>query len=560
MKIGAKIKFHSIIVAVSAALIATIMVATLARWSSKNALEHLAKEHVISVRDIKKSQVEHYFILLSKQLLTFSRDSMVHDAMRDFKSAFYAHAKELDETSFRKSVIQNYLKEYATEYQRVNGGRHIDPRSLINMSDETSFGLQYQYIFANPNAVGQKDELVDTKSGTQYNKVHQKYHPLLKRFKEEFGYYDLFLVDDVTGDIVYTIEKELDFTTSLKDGVFKNTGLGQVFKRANSATDPNYVTVSDFASYLASYDEKAAFIASPIVTEAGEKLGILILQMPVDVINTIMTNDQKWQDAGLGKTGESILVGQDYYLRSLSRFLIENPEEYFKTLKKIGYSEQVISTMAATGTNIGLQKAKTVGTEAAFQGIENFAFFKDYRGKEVLGAFAPLDIAGLNWVIVAKIDKDEAFAPVASLTYKIILFSLGVMVLVALLAVVLSKPLSATISKPIEQFTQMIESLAESMDLTRRIESNSYDELGAMAESLNLLVTQFQKTCQETIQSTERLLETAQRLRTMGNESELDFGTIQESGQNIEEMSDRLSQLSRQFKIFEDEAERQSDW
>ncbi len=32
------------------------------------------------------------------------------------------------------------------------------------------------------------------------------------------GYYDLFLIDIETGDIVYTVTKETDFATNLNDG------------------------------------------------------------------------------------------------------------------------------------------------------------------------------------------------------------------------------------------------------------------------------------------------------------------------------------------------------
>ena len=50
-----------------------------------------------------------------------------------------------------------------------------------------------------------------------------------------------------------------------------------------------------------------------------------------------MTGNFQWEKDGLGKTGETILVGSDYLMRSQSRFLVENPEEYFKELEKKTY-------------------------------------------------------------------------------------------------------------------------------------------------------------------------------------------------------------------------------
>ena len=45
---------------------------------------------------------------------------------------------------------------------------------------------------------------------TEYDDVHKKYHPSIKGFLEEFGYYDIFLVD-TSGNIVYSVFKELDY-------------------------------------------------------------------------------------------------------------------------------------------------------------------------------------------------------------------------------------------------------------------------------------------------------------------------------------------------------------
>ena len=37
---------------------------------------------------------------------------------------------------------------------------------------------------------------------------------------------------------------------------------------------------------------------------------------------------------------------------------------------------------------------------------------RDYLGGESVTAYAPLEIDGLDWVIIARIDSAEAFAPV----------------------------------------------------------------------------------------------------------------------------------------------------
>ena len=65
-------------------------------------------------------------------------------------------------------------------------------------------------------------------------------------------------------------------------------------------------------------------------------IGVLAFQFPVDRINNIMTNNQEWAKMGLGKSGESYIVGEDRTLRNQSRFLIEDEENYFKLIEQIG--------------------------------------------------------------------------------------------------------------------------------------------------------------------------------------------------------------------------------
>lgn len=47
---------------------------------------------------------------------------------------------------------------------------------------------------------------------------HAKIHPIISNYLEKFGYYDIFLVDAVHGNVQYSVFKELDYGTSLKSG------------------------------------------------------------------------------------------------------------------------------------------------------------------------------------------------------------------------------------------------------------------------------------------------------------------------------------------------------
>ncbi|HXK57464.1 MAG TPA: cache domain-containing protein, partial [Gammaproteobacteria bacterium] len=325
MRIKYKIMVGAAMLSTVPVLIASLAIGGLATDRSRQALEEAAKSRLVALRDAKKAQVSDYFQTIQNQVLSLSRSNTVIEAMGIFSRSVKSYRQELfkpDIAQFRNKLADYYSKEYKAEYSRRNAGEEIDVAGLLQKLDDDAIALQYQYIGVNPNPLGEKDKLEDPVDGSQYGNWHALFHPYFKDFQRRFGYYDLFLADAETGRIVYSVFKELDFATSLKEGPYSDSGIGEVFRKANQATTTEFVALSDFAPYVPSYQDSAAFIASPIFDEKGNRTGVLIFQMPIDRINAMMTQNGHWQEAGLGSTGETYLVGPDTRMRSISRFLV----------------------------------------------------------------------------------------------------------------------------------------------------------------------------------------------------------------------------------------------
>ncbi len=92
------------------------------------------------------------------------------------------------------------------------------------------------------------------------------------------------------------------------------------------------VQIVDFKPYTPSYEAPSAFLATPIFN-GPHIVGILALQLQVDEIDKVMTGNQNWKADGLGRSGETFLVGSDLRMRSTSRFLLEDPEGYDQVLR-----------------------------------------------------------------------------------------------------------------------------------------------------------------------------------------------------------------------------------
>ena len=113
------------------------------------------------------------------------------------------------------------------------------------------------------------------------------------------------MIDAETGNILYTVEKETDFATNIYSGPYASSNLADVVKQASRGRNPDFVAVSDFEPYRASYSTPAAFVASPIF-DNSQLIGILAFQLSIDEINRIMTSNQNWLQNGLGETGETL--------------------------------------------------------------------------------------------------------------------------------------------------------------------------------------------------------------------------------------------------------------
>ena len=359
-------------------------------------------EQLTALRDIKKTQVQDYFEQIEDQVVTFSRDQMIVDAMIEFKAAFHTMTDEIppEDLAMMEQKVRGYYElDFLTRYKERHGAP-IDIQPLLPSSPQTIYA-QYNYIANNPNPLGSK-ELLDRAGDTPYDQLHNKYHPIIRDYLQRFGYYDIFLIDPQTGEIVYSVFKELDYATSLIHGPYAKSNFGQLFQEILKSSSRDNVRLVDFAAYTPSYEDEAAFIASPIY-DGSQLEGILIFQMPVDRLNRLMQ-----QSTGMGETGETYLVGSDRVMRSQSRFIEES--------------------------TILVQEVATDAVAVALTGSSGTAIIDDYRGTSVLSSYAPIKLLNLDWIIIAEQDEAEAFASLSHLRSILGVIMFGAVVLILLVA------------------------------------------------------------------------------------------------------------------------------
>ncbi len=195
-----------------------------------------------------------------------------------------------------------------------------------------------------------------------------------------------------------------------------------------------------------------------------------------------MTNRQEWAEVGLGDSGETYLVGDDFTLRNQSRFLIEDSENYFDLLEKTGTPKNTSDQIRNLNSTIGLQEVTTDGTLAAQAGETGTDIFPDYRGVPVLSSYKPLEIPGVNWVIMSEIDEAEAFAPTQILGRTLLVVSIGLLIAIVILAIFFSRSLT----RPLETLTENASELADG-NLDVAINTDNKDEIGDLSRSFDAM-------------------------------------------------------------------------
>lgn len=476
IKLSIKSKLQIMLLSAS---LGSILVVGYLSWSkSRNILTERIFSQLTSVRASKAYQIESYFNLLRNQIETLCENRMVVEAMTELDTEFDLLEQASISLAWQQELENYYNREFLPRLaDNIDGTPVFETyRPTANQSRY----LQYQYIANNSYPVSEKDELESAGDNSNYSQVHQRYHNLFRNLIKRFGYYDLFLIDAETGDIVYSVYKETDYSTSLYTGPYRNSNLAQIVERVRDNPDRGAIQLIDFEFYRPSYNAPAAFIAGPIY-DGTRRVGILAVQVPIDEINRVLTGNQNWQKDGLGDTGETYLVGEDLKLRSMVRLSLENPTDYLLALRNNRVKTETVRSIEQLETPVLLHPIKTIPAQEAIEGKVGTQIVEGYGGADVLSSYAPLDIEGVNWGIISEISLSEAYEPIDSLQNYLLLSIIILILLVTLLAAIAAR----RFTRPLDL---MVEGLRNSdTDGVAELDITSQDEFNELAQILNTI-------------------------------------------------------------------------
>jgi methyl-accepting chemotaxis protein len=520
-----------------------VMAISIMSISVSRASDSLVKSNMALLNAVKESKKEH-IIDFSKSIENLLRsrtaDSATVQAMWAIDEGFQ-ELEEMDEVSLdeiKTALIKHYENEYINKINFNVKGVKPKKTSKEYLPKSTNAQIaQYLYIVENENKVGEKDKLfMSKKHKEEYSPNHVQIHPAYKQILDNYGLYDIFIVN-ADGDVVYSVCKEKDFGTNLINGVYAESGLAEAFKKA-SKIKKGEVAFADFRPYEPSYNEPSIFLSSPLFFRDDFE-GAVIFQLPKSKINDVMNFNGDFVKAGLGKTGKANLISLDGKMKNDSRFLNEMNDPDVK----------------AAATTISVFKIDSKSAQAIKEGKSGSWIIEDHRGVKVLSSYAPIKVFGESWGIIVDIDESEVLENVNETRNVIV--GISIAILAGLLLISILSVQKVIISK-LNTLQDASYNLAKGEgDLTSQIIVPKGDEISEVALNINAFIDKVRVTVSEAKTSSSQNTDISQTLSdtssSMKEKAAEESEIVNRVSVEGKELQDVLSSSIEQAKITKDD-------
>ena len=472
--LGFQSKLLIMLLAVS--VISVLVAGLIGYISGTNSLRAAEYQRLTQLRESRARAITAFYDGITNAATVLTHSSATVTAVKEFTGAFAELQKTPLPPGAREAVDRYYADVFDPALTKGSGTK-VDG-ALFRPTSNAQTYLQSLYTVPAKGDFNASAKIRSAGDPSEWSALNARYQPFFSDFASRFGFDDAMLLD-TDGNVVYSTYKQVDIGANILGPPYKSTNLADAYRQAMRATSVDEVILTDFQNYAPAYGKPTPWVLTPI-GDGGGIYGVLALQLSVDGINNVMTGNRGWEAEGLGSTGETYLAGQDRLMRSVSRELLTDPQRFLADVVANGTPADLAKRQVEVGDSVLLQSVNTEAVNAALAGQAGVSTAKSYLGPEVLVAYEPLQLPGLDWAIVAKIDRAEALAPVSRFARNIALSTAAIVLAVCLLSLLFSRILT----RPVKALADAVRRVSGG-DLGVAVPVTSRDEFGQLAEAFN---------------------------------------------------------------------------
>ncbi|MFJ4998760.1 adenylate/guanylate cyclase domain-containing protein [Microbacterium sp. NPDC088619] len=476
---GLSIQSKLLIMLLAVSLVSSVIVGAIGFVNGRQSLHDSAVDQLITIRSMRAAEITDALETVKRDASLHSRNLSAQTLSTSLNEGFEELQQHEPEPGEREGLEAYYRDFFIPQLEGRTGDEYGDsafiPDSVAGQHLQSHFTTQNEDFDADYDTLLNDN---DPDDGTPYGEATVRYGDYFTRLVEEAGYEDALLMN-LDGDVVFSAYKGPELGTNLLTGAYRDTVLAGAYSDAIATNSVNTVILTDFERWIPSLNIPTMWVISPVGND-DRITGAIAFQVSIQTINDLTTGSEQWKSQGLGDTGEVYLVGRDDLMRSNSRRLIEDPASYQEIAINGGVPPSVAERAVEVNGTVLLQQVNTQAVTDAQAGRSGTTIGRDYLGRESVTAYAPLEVEGLDWVIIARIDSEEAFAPVSDFTRTVLLSLLGIMLGVSLLSLLLAQVFTC----PVHRLVGAVHRVAEG-DLDVQVPQGSRDEFGDLGSAFN---------------------------------------------------------------------------
>jgi len=253
-------------------------------------------------------------------------------------------------------------------------------------------------------------------------------HKNLQSFIQDDVYADIMIVSAKDNYILYSADK-----TELISKKLCNDS--PVYNILEKVLQTKQFYIGDI-SLCPLHNKATMHMAAPLIKNS-KIIAILVIELPSESINEIIS-----YRVGMGDSGETYAVGEDFQLRS---------DSYLK--------------QDFTVSNSRLETNPLIQTEASinvFLGKEGVGIIKDYRDISVLSAYQTQKFNDFSWAIISEIDESEVLSRVNIIKKEILIWATLISIILTIIGYfIIKKIIYHRVISPLNKINQKAKGLSD---------------------------------------------------------------------------------------------------